>query len=178
MDGFSLFDCTLEQNKRETIKSSSNWEATILAIPCLLPPSSDKYLPVLNWSSCWRSGPLPGQSLAHTCSVNNHQHLDVPWLRMQELAVILFNCWQSLDHIPIFLHLAELSACITIYRGHRFDHLDIDVKLRHFPVAASGFSTKSNVFAALGLLYGRATDALSRLPDLLALLSFDSSLTP
>jgi len=69
--------------------------------------------------------------------------------------------------------LAELAACITIYRGHRFDHLAIDVKLSHFPVAASDFSTKRSVFAALGLLSGGATDALSRLPDLLALPSFN-----
>lgn len=80
------------------------------------------------------------------------------------------------SHSWFFLHLAELSACITIYRGHRFDHLAVDVKLRHFPVAASGCSTKSSVFAALGLLLFRATDALSGLPGLLALLSYQSPL--
>lgn len=123
---------------------------------------------------------LRGRTLlgpGHTCSINHHQNPDVPWLYVQEFAVILFNCWQCLDHIPgFFSHLAELSACITIYRGHRFDHLAVDVKLRHFPVAASGCSTKSSVFAALGLLLFRATDALSGLPGLLALFSYQSPL--
>lgn len=44
-------------------------------------------------------------------------------------------------------------------------------------MAASGCSTKSSVLAALGLLLGRATDALSGLPGLLALLSYKSPLT-
>lgn len=69
--------------------------------------------------------------------------------------------------------MAELSACTTIQTRLRFDHLAIDVKLRHFPVAASGFSTRSSMFAALGLLYGKTMDT-SRLPDL-ALATVDSS---